>query len=69
MLGAFVYVGRQYEVPTSLSNARLRLSFMLSPTYHLLFRNYRWVSLSTALADSRGRQAVLGLEEGTPNEA
>jgi hypothetical protein len=43
------------DVPEAITHTRFRLSFMLSPSYHLLFRNYRWVSLSTALADAPGQ--------------
>jgi hypothetical protein len=56
-LGAFIAItelGR--TVPEILLGTRFRLSFMLAPSFTLLFRNYRWVSLSTALTHSSLKQ-------------
>jgi hypothetical protein len=64
--GALIYVGTSHlEVPTDIFNARLRLSFMLSPCYKLLFRNYRPISLSAALRKSDPRQLEI-FEEKDP---
>jgi energy-coupling factor transporter ATP-binding protein EcfA2 len=48
LIGAFIYVGSALnDVAVSVRNSRFRLSFMLAPAYHLLFRNYRSVVLSS----------------------
>lgn len=48
--GAVVFVGESPDdVPTSIRGSRFRLSFVLSPVYHLPVRNYRPVLLSSLL--------------------
>ncbi|OOZ38274.1 hypothetical protein BOW53_16090 [Solemya pervernicosa gill symbiont] len=51
--GAFVYVGAsQQDVPTKVESSRLRLSFMLSPSYRVLMRNDPPASLYTCISAS-----------------
>jgi hypothetical protein len=56
LIGAFVSVGK--DPPASVTGARIRLSYMLSPHYRLLFRNYRDIQLSTAFKMMRSRPIV-----------
>ena len=53
LIGAFVSVGK--DPPASVVGARIRLSYMLSPKYRLLFRNNRDIRLSTASRVMRTR--------------
>jgi hypothetical protein len=57
LIGALISVGAsQFDVPASITDSRVRLSFMLSPAYKLLLRNYRPVSLDTIWAKKDPRQ-------------
>jgi hypothetical protein len=57
LIGAFVHVGSSLaDVPISVVGSRVRLSYMLSPVYRLLFRNLRQISLTTALRTSASSQ-------------
>jgi hypothetical protein len=60
LIGAFVHV-KSYEsdIPQSLVGSRIRLSYMLSPHYQLLFRNYRDIRLSVALRVAPAGQRFL----------
>jgi hypothetical protein len=50
LIGAFVHVkSQESDTPSSLVGSRVRLSYMLSPHYQLLFRNLRDIRLSVAL--------------------
>jgi len=50
LIGAFVHVkSHESDIPQSIVGSRIRLSYMLSPYYQLLFRNYRDIRLSVAL--------------------
>lgn len=50
LIGAFVHVkSHESDIPQSLVGSRIRLSYILSPYYQLLFRNYRDIRLSVAL--------------------
>lgn len=57
LIGAFVSVGK--DPPSSVVGARIRLSYMLSPKYRLLFRNNRDIRLSNASKIMRTRPANL----------
>ena len=60
LIGAFVHVRSAHgDIPTSIVGSRLRLSYMLAPTYRLLFRNYREMRLSTALRISTATQQLM----------
>jgi hypothetical protein len=61
LIGAFVSVDSS-EVPSSVLGSRIRLSYMLSPYYGLLFRNYRGNRLSTALRITSSIQRILWAE-------
>lgn len=64
LIGAFVHVkSPEQDIPTSVVGSRIRLSYMLAPSYRLLFRNYRDMRLSTALRISASSQRLLGLME------
>jgi hypothetical protein len=65
LIGAFIAVGGPSEVPTEVRGVRLRLSYMLTPNYKILFRNYRQVRLSTILRFGSTRQRSMF----TPEEA
>jgi hypothetical protein len=70
LIGAFVHVTSQDgDIPMSLRGSRLRLSYMLSPAYRLLFRNYRDMRLSTALRISLATQQSMfghdGIQDAT----
>jgi hypothetical protein len=57
LIGAFIAVGKSNtDVPTAVVGCRIRLSYMLSPTYKLLFRNYHQMALSRALKISDSMQ-------------
>lgn len=57
LIGAFVHVGSSVsDVPISVVGSRIRLSYMLSPVYRLLFRNFREIRLTTALRTSASSQ-------------
>ena len=56
LIGAFVSVGK--DPPSSVVGARIRLSYMLSPRYTLLFRNYRDIRLSTAFKMMRSKPVI-----------
>jgi hypothetical protein len=50
LIGAFVHVkSHESDIPSTLIGSRIRLSYMLSPYYQLLFRNLRDIRLSVAL--------------------
>jgi hypothetical protein len=50
LIGAFVHVkSLESDIPRSIIGSRIRLSYMLSPHYQVLFRNYRDIRLSVAL--------------------
>lgn len=56
--GAFLFVGgSEADVPEEVEGARLRLSFMFSPEYRLPLRNYRALSLSRLLKESKPSQS------------
>jgi hypothetical protein len=60
LIGAFVHVrSGDGDIPPSITGSRLRLSYMLAPTYRLLFRNYRDMRLSTALRISTATQQLM----------
>jgi hypothetical protein len=60
LIGAFVHVrSGDGDIPPSIMGSRLRLSYMLAPTYRLLFRNYRDMRLSTALRISTATQQLM----------
>ncbi len=65
LIGALIYVGKsQTEVAPSLVHSRIRLSFMLAPSFQLLFRNYRPIHVTHALSAPRdSRQQDLGFPE------
>ncbi|HKV94355.1 MAG TPA: hypothetical protein VJW20_17540 [Candidatus Angelobacter sp.] len=66
LIGALISVGASsFDVPASIADSRVRLSFMLSPAYKLLLRNYRPVSLDTVLEkkDPRQLQIFISNEE------
>jgi hypothetical protein len=50
LIGAFVHIkSHESDIPRSLIGSRIRLSYMLSPFYRVLFRNFRDIRLSVAL--------------------
>ncbi len=50
LLGVLVHIrSKENDIPSQIVGARLRLSYVLSPAYKVLFRNYRDIRLSTAL--------------------
>jgi hypothetical protein len=50
LIGAFVHVrSPENDIPSSIIGCRIRLSYMLSPFYQVLFRNFRDIRLSAAL--------------------
>lgn len=50
LLGALVHVrSNENDIPHEIVGSRIRLSYMLSPAYRILFRNYRDIRLSTAM--------------------
>jgi len=60
LIGAFVHVSsKDGDIPSSVVGCRLRLSYMLSPHFGLLFRNNREVRLSTALRMSQAGQHLM----------
>ena len=60
LLGALLYVGgSELDVPDSVEESRVRLSFMFSPLFRLPLRNYRAISLSTILRVVDDRQGAL----------
>jgi hypothetical protein len=60
LIGAFVHVKSvEADIPTSVVGSRIRLSYMLAPSYRLLFRNYRELRLSTALRISAASQRLM----------
>jgi hypothetical protein len=63
LIGAFVSVGK--DPPASVTGARIRLSYMLSPHYRLLFRNYRDIQLSTAFKIMRSGPMVSSFGQET----
>jgi hypothetical protein len=64
LTGAFIYVMRTpHDGVGFVKGARLRLSFMLAPSFGLLFRNYRWISLSTALSERFAAQSRIPFDE------
>ena len=60
LLGALLYVGgSELDVPESVLDSRVRLSFMFSPLFRLTLRNYRAVALSSILRTTDERQSSL----------
>lgn len=60
LLGALLYVGgSELDVPESILDSRVRLSFMFSPLFRLPLRNYRHISLSSILRTTDDRQSSL----------
>jgi hypothetical protein len=50
LIGAFVHIkSPDGDIPRSIVGSRIRLSYMLSPFYQVLFRNLRDIRLSVAL--------------------
>lgn len=65
LIGAFVHVkSRESDIPMSVIGSRIRISYMLAPSYKLLFRNYRDYRLSTALRISTSHQRLMFRPEG-----
>lgn len=57
LIGAFVHVrSQETDIPRSIVGSRIRLSYMLSPYYQLLFRNLRDIRLSVALRTTNSGQ-------------
>jgi hypothetical protein len=68
LIGAFVSVGK--DPPASVVGARIRLSYMLSPRFRLLFRNNRWIRLSTLSKVMRtGRLNLLPRQDVLPYDS
>ena len=65
LIGAFVHVkSPESDIPLSVVGSRLRLSYMLAPSYRLLFRNYREMRLTTALKISSATQRLMFRSDG-----
>ncbi|KAA6465275.1 ATP-binding protein [Acidobacteria bacterium AB60] len=60
LIGAFVNMGTQEDdFAPSVMGSRIRLSYVLSPAFQLLFRNFREMRLSTALRMAPWHQTSL----------
>jgi hypothetical protein len=60
LIGAFIAVSRTPHDPVGYARgSRIRLSLMLAPHFGLLLRNYRWISLSTAIGTVQSRETPL----------
>jgi hypothetical protein len=60
LLGALLYIGgSELDVPDSIEESRVRLSFMFAPLFRLPLRNFRAISLSGILRVMDDRQPLL----------